>query len=48
MNRRLPIALALIASCIAAPSAHARDTPHGTVTKYSWKSTIFPGTRSID
>jgi gluconolactonase len=44
MNRRLPIAVALVMTCFSVPSAQVPDIPHGEVTKYTWKSTIFPGT----
>jgi gluconolactonase len=40
----LVLALAVAAVCFAAPFAQAPDVPHGTVTKSTWKSTIFPGT----
>jgi gluconolactonase len=44
MNRRSLVAVALLVVSLSAMSAQAPDVPHGTVTKYTWKSEIFPGT----
>ncbi len=44
MPRRLLIALVLVGSWLSVFAAQAPDVPHGTVTKSTWKSTIFPGT----